>query len=164
MYHSSLSTAEICTRYDQAFCSQLPGYGPSDDPMIFVDQLSRGPDAMHLMELEMTESYKKLIGNETKWSPGCDLALKQLICHTTLPFCSKEREREREREREGEREGGREGERERERESGRERAVPPSCSLTFQYKIFSILHACCFSSIFPVFYNKLHIYCMYKIF
>ena len=118
LYNFPLSIAEICTRYDQAFCSQLPGYGPSDDSMIFVDQLSRGPGAKHLMELEMTESYNKLISNESKWSPGCDLALKQLICHTTLPFCSKERGREggRKQEREGRRKGEREGERGRERD------------------------------------------------
>ena len=50
------------------------------------------------------------VGNET-WSPGCDHAVRQLLCHATLPFCKKQGEQgieaeggEKDRKREGERE------------------------------------------------------------
>ena len=84
----------------------------------------------------MVESYKKLIANQLTWSPGCDLALKQLICHTTLPFCSKESERGGGG---GRNERGREGGRKRERVKLRERERDRRKSIAYEPSLFILL-------------------------
>ena len=53
------------------------------------------------------------VGNST-WTPGCEHATRQLLCHATLPLCKNQGEARKRGE-------GRERERERERERGEER-------------------------------------------
>ena len=74
--------------YGHGFCSSVPGYGPSGQS-IYVNREYLGPGPLHYLELDMQDTYNQLISQEEAWYPGCDYALKQLICHTTLPFCGK---------------------------------------------------------------------------
>ena len=78
---------EVCSSYKQEFCSGISGYS-SPDTLVYVNRKYWGPGPLHLVEYDMKSTYDK-VKKESSLSPGCDLALKQLICHTTLPFCSK---------------------------------------------------------------------------
>ena len=75
-------------KYTHGFCSAVEGYG-RDGYSIYVDREQLGLRPLPYLEIEMEETYEELISEESSWSPGCDHALRQLICHTTLPFCSK---------------------------------------------------------------------------
>ena len=91
-HYVSLHHTEVCINYTHGFCSSLPGYGSLTEgstSLVYVNRLEVGPSPLHYLEYNMKSLYDKVIKDETSWSQGCDFALKQLICHTTLPFCSK---------------------------------------------------------------------------
>ena len=83
---------EICEPYKGSFCSAVPGYS-DDNFTIFVNRSSSiwGPGAQDRVESflhSVLDDVTQLVENSTEaLTPGCEYALRQLLCHVTLPFC-----------------------------------------------------------------------------
>ena len=79
-HHTHTHThSEVCEDYNLKFCSSLPGY---NDTKVYINN----EQGLNLADIEhkMSGLYFPLIDT---LSAGCQLALRQIICHTALPFC-----------------------------------------------------------------------------
>ena len=85
---------EICQEYNNyGFCRSINGY--NGNGTVYVD---RGTN-WGLLGLSSIESFMENllsqltddVGNST-WTPGCEHATRQLLCHVTLPLCKNQGE------------------------------------------------------------------------
>ena len=79
--------AEVCEAYSLRFCSSLPGYA---DRTVYIDKEEWSLLTMEDIESNMLGLYHSLEGHEL--TPGCQNALRHIICHGSLPFCKSEGE------------------------------------------------------------------------
>ena len=79
--------AEVCERYSLRFCSSLPGYA---DRTVYIDREEWSRLSMGDIEGNMVGLYHSLEGD--KLTPGCQNALRHIICHGSLPLCKSEGE------------------------------------------------------------------------
>ena len=111
-----MHSTEVCQQYEgNEFCHSVEGYGDGNWTVYVNRSQSKwGPLGLDAVEqfLESLLSQLTVNGDDTL-SPGCEHAIRQLLCRATLPFCKKQGEQERD-----EVGNSRERERERERERG----------------------------------------------
>ena len=87
---------EVCEPYEgYGFCHGIEGYRDGNWT-VYVDRspYKWGPLGLDLVDQFLEGLLPQLtedVGNET-WSPGCDHAVRQLLCHATLLFCEKQGE------------------------------------------------------------------------
>ena len=93
------TTIEVCQRYEgYHFCDSVEGYSYGDGNwMVYVDRSPSkwGPLGLDSVDLYLVNLLPQLvamdIGDKT-WTPGCQHAVRQLLCYVTLPFCKKQGE------------------------------------------------------------------------
>ena len=73
----------------------MPGYS-DDNVTVYVNRSAArwGPGAQDRVESFLLSKYEDLypLVDNVTWTPGCDYALMELLCHATLPFCKSQGE------------------------------------------------------------------------
>ena len=86
----------VCQSYEgYEFCHDVDGYSHGNWT-VYVD---RSRSEWETLALDFIDLYLKNllaqitvdIGDDV-WTPGCDHKVRQLLCHSTLPFCKKQGE------------------------------------------------------------------------
>ena len=81
---------EVCEQYGGGFCSAVHGYDDSN-MTVYVNRSHThwGASGQSAIERFLSGIFEDLssVAETQTWTPGCEFAVRQLLCHTTLPFC-----------------------------------------------------------------------------